>query len=298
MKEYRYTTISILMSAIVSVDLKGGLGNQLFQIFTCMAHGLESNKDFMFSYTNELKCGTVRSTYWETFLSELRNYTTYNNTTISNATLACLPQYCETSFRYVKIPENTIDRVLLVGYFQSYKYFENSWGNISNAIKLSDQQASVKTQYADLFTDKTTISMHHRLGDYVNIQQCHPLMPYSYYYNAICNILMGKTHSIRVLYFCQEIDNESVSKIVSRLQTSFSEVEFVKVDDAIEDWKQMLIMSCCDHNIIANSTYSWWAAYFNSNKNKHVCYPSNWFGPALTHNTVDLFPSDWQKIYW
>ena len=48
MKENRYTTIYILMSTLVSVELKGGLGNQLFQIFTCIAHGLENNKDFMF----------------------------------------------------------------------------------------------------------------------------------------------------------------------------------------------------------------------------------------------------------
>jgi len=52
----------------------------------------------------------------------------------------------------------------------------------------------------------------------------------------------------------------------------------------------------CDHNIIANSTFSWWGAYLNQNPSKIVCYPGTWFGPALKHDTRDLFPTDWVKM--
>jgi hypothetical protein len=58
----------------------------------------------------------------------------------------------------------------------------------------------------------------------------------------------------------------------------------------------MLLMSVCDHNIIANSTFSWWGAYLNQNPSKIVCYPGTWFGPALKHDTRDLFPTDWVKM--
>ena len=55
-------------------------------------------------------------------------------------------------------------------------------------------------------------------------------------------------------------------------------------------------MSLCEHNIIANSTFSWWGAYFNTNVNKIVCYPSLWFGKNCNNNVKDLFPEKWIKI--
>jgi len=58
----------------------------------------------------------------------------------------------------------------------------------------------------------------------------------------------------------------------------------------------MLIMSCCQINIIANSSYSWWAAYLNNTTKKTVIYPSIWFGPAIAHNTEDMFPESWIRI--
>ena len=72
--------------------------------------------------------------------------------------------------------------------------------------------------------------------------------------------------------------------------------EFIKVSDEYHDWEQLLIMSVCDHNIIANSSYSWWGAYLNENKNKTVMYPEKWFGKKMQqHNLCDLFPLTWNK---
>ena len=76
------------------------------------------------------------------------------------------------------------------------------------------------------------------------------------------------------------------------------DVEFIRCPQAVsQDWQQMLVMSCCHHNIIANSSFSWWGAYLNKNIRKIVCYPSKWFGPKTQHHdTSDLCPEEWTKI--
>jgi hypothetical protein len=188
--------------------------------------------------------------------------------------------------------------MLLFGYFQSYKYFENEKDKIMSLLNISTQQEKIKSEYPDYFnTNYVTISMHFRLGDYKEKQDYHPIMPYEYYENAIEQILeIRGDKKIKVLYFCEKIDNEEVNAHILKLKEKFPFLYFIKIDDDLPDWKQMLVMSCCHDNIIANSTFSWWGAYFNQNSDKIVCFPSLWFGPALKHDVSDLFPITWIKI--
>lgn len=287
------------MTNTVSIKLMGGLGNQLFQLFTAITYGLENTCNVIFPYTEQLRSGTIRNTYWNTFLIGLRNMTTYEpSCKETNESLLSMPMYSEKSFDYKKISSPKGPRMLLHGYFQSYKYFNKHWDTIKQMICLEEQQTAIKREYADLFSGKETVSLHFRIGDYITIQDCHPIMPIDYYYNAICNLMMRKDKQYRILYFCQDVDNERVSLIINRLTGMFPNIEFIKIDDGIDDWKQMLIMSVCSHNIIANSTYSWWGAWFNTNPNRCIYYPNRWFGKSLPHTTTDLFPREWVKVYW
>jgi hypothetical protein len=147
--------------------------------------------------------------------------------------------------------------------------------------------------------------MHFRLGDYKDIQEFHNLLPASYYEKALKHLFSAKgiregNIHVQILYFCEKEDNETVGRVIDQLKTSMDYVglTFVKVDDEIIDWEQMLLMSCCDSHIIANSSFSWWGAYFNGSEDKIVCYPSVWFGPRLssTNNTDSMFPPSWNQI--
>ena len=290
------------MTTTVTCFLMGGLGNQLFQIFATIAYSYKYNCKFVLPYSEVLNIGISRITYWDTFLSSLKKYTTYNkNNGYNNNNFQIFPQYREPGHQYTEIPKfPNIREVMLFGYFQSYHYFENERKQIFDLIKITETKRKIKEMYSHYFKEnEIVISMHFRLGDYKYKQDYHPIMPFEYYRDSLEKILISihLTESITVLYFCEEEDNDTVSTMISQLSEEFFALSFVKVDDKIDDWMQLMIMSNCHHNIIANSSFSWWGAYFNENKNKIVCYPSVWFGPAAIKNDIrTMFPNYWKRI--
>ena len=203
----------------------------------------------------------------------------------------------ENGFHYSELPFNK-NPVKLYGYYQSHKYFNENYNYIVNEIGLDTFKDEILNTYKYYFNTNTiNISIHFRLGDYKKCQFHHPIMPVTYYINSIKHIINKiNNDSFNILYFCEKEDNKDVISSINVLKDNFPKITFTKVDDVIDDWKQMLIMSICNHNIIANSSFSWWGAYFNTNKNKIVCYPNKWFGSGLKHNTDDLCPDEWNKI--
>jgi hypothetical protein len=290
---------------VVSVLLMGGLGNQLFQIFATIAYSIRYKTPCIFEYSDLLTIGVHRPTYWNNFLTRLKLFTREN--VVMN-----LPLYRENGFHYTKLLSpselsvanniNELNGIKFYGYFQSYKYFEDQYENIIKLINLKELQNNIREKYTEYLDSRNTtiISLHFRLGDYKNNPNIHPIMTTEYYIKALKNMLniIQYKENVEILYFCESDDNEIVSNNIMKIKENIDEadIKFIKVDDKIPDWEQMLIMSCCDHNIIANSSFSWWGAYFNNNLNKIVCFPSLWFGPICNHDTKDLCPANWIKI--
>lgn len=283
---------------MITTNLMGGLGNQLFQIFTVIATSIRYNINFIFPYSDTLKIGVERPTYWNSFFKNIKKYTVnsenYNSNVFINDMLYKFQVYHERSFNYREIPK--IDNIMLNGYFQSYKYFYDVQDQIFELIGIREMQSEILNEYPELLDEKNTISMHFRLGDYKVKQDCHPILSYDYYEKTLGMIHSDELLKYSILYFCEKEDNEYVNSIIEKLKLKFNVKEFIKVDDTISDWKQMLIMSCCKINIIANSSYSWWGAYFNINIGKVVFYPNKWFGPSIQHDVSDMYPPEWVKI--
>ena len=275
---------------MITIPLMGGLGNQIFQIFTTIAYAIKTKQKFSFPFTEN---PGDRKRYWDSFFSTLET-TTYKN----NISLNGFVSFQENGFHYTEIPAPIGDNVLLQGYFQSYKYFEKEKETIFRYIRLEDQKEKVFREFSHLFADAgPTVSMHFRLGDYKTRPDYHNILPYVFYERSLETVVNSTYPPVKtILYFCEKEDNETVLEMVENLGKKHP-LNFVKVDDTIEDWKQMLIMSNCDHNIIANSSYSWWGAFFNKNANKIVTYPRQWFGEKMHyHDTKDLCPDSWIRI--
>ena len=285
---------------MLTVLINGGLGNQMFQVFAALAAAIRNDDTCYFIHTMRDASGK-RATYWNSIFHNLRPMMVLS-TAANVQRFMQLPEHKEPSFKYTPLPKMNSTPMKLVGYFQSDKYFADVRDAIYEKLQLLDQQRSIRAMFAEsawFSCGAVTVAMHFRIGDYAHIQEAHPILPLEYYRKALKHVLdhVHSNDKINVLIFNQECDDAVILDHMRQLNAFAARCQFHKVHNMFDDWKQMLLMSVCDHTIIANSTFSWWGAYLNQNPGKIVCYPSTWFGPALKHHdTRDLFPSSWVKL--
>ena len=296
---------------VITCYLRGGLGNQLFQIFNALRNALKYDSKIVF--TNATIISGHRPTYWLSLLDVLQKYVLPINYSDFKTVIR------EKGFEYNSLDADvlsitTIDnsqyqKILFDGYFQSPKYFDDVYQIIYHCLRIAEKQEMVRAKLVNMNFDLTNaVSMHFRLGDYKKFPNHHPVLKKEYYVDALKHISLHSPETItHVLYFCEDDheDIKEVQKIICVLKETFPSMQFTSIlslsgTNTLVDWEEMLAMSCCTHHIIANSTFSWWGAYLsnsNNNSNKIVCYPSIWFGPAINHhNTKDLFPLEWTRI--
>ena len=283
---------------MITCYLMGGLGNQLFQIFATISCAIDNRTNFLFLDTDVLTVGvaTERPTYWNTFLHKLKRFTNKNNY-INNAII--LKE--KTEFCYTKLDLQFFSGkdVCLYGYFQNYKYFSNNFDFICKIIGINEIKENVMKNYINYSKNSTEYfkgmtSMHFRIGDYKKCPNVYYIMKYEYYKNALLLIDSMGNNASNILYFCEDQDILEVNQIIDKLKQEFQKISFTRASNEISDWEQIMLMSCCKNNIIANSTFSWWAALFNTNVNKIVCYPETWIKKL---DTSDLFLPEWKKIF-
>ena len=276
---------------MISIDIMGGLGNQLFQIMTIIAYSMKYNNPFVIEKKSSSPGCTFRNVYWNNFLSKLDKY-------LINYPIN-LPVYEEKSNQYNELPNiSRTENIKLSGYFQSYKYFDSYKNDILKVIDYDNIKNNLINKLKTDVNPGDMISLHFRIGDIIKVHNVNNIIiPVDYYINAI-KYIESKTNNsnVKFLYFCEEEDNDYVlNTYINPLKKLFPNSSYYKAGDNIEDWEQLVLMSLCEHHIIANSTFSWWGAYLsNYNINKIVCYPDKWHHSNLiTYSTVDLFPDNW-----
>lgn len=175
--------------------------------------------------------------------------------------------------------------VALYGYFQSEKYFQDCAADIRSIFSISHNSEvfeEVQMNREAIAACGKTCSVHIRRGDYLNYPSHHPTLSADWYARA-----MSKFHPDTVFWIFSD-DIEWVKSNIHAQNVCYQHSS---------DISDFFTMSACNDHIIANSSFSWWAAWLNPDGRKKVIAPSQWFGSALSHHdTRDLYCTGWEKL--
>ena len=264
----------------VHCEYMGGLGNQLFIIWTAIAYSLDNNISLSLDIKDKSPGITDRNTYFNNLLINLKDT---KNKTLINENINIHQEYDARTYK--NIPRKT--KIIIKGYFQSYKYFDHRKNDIIKLLNIDKQQNIIKIKYDYNFNN--SLSIHFRIGDY-NSLDIHPILNIEYYKKSLKYLQNNNTLIDNIFVFCQNEDRIQVDKMMNLLN-----IKYTIIDNKIPDYEQLILMSLCSNNIIANSTYSWWGAYLNSNENKIVIYPNTHQIKGKRWTDDNMFNS-WIKI--
>lgn len=179
--------------------------------------------------------------------------------------------------------------VYLDGYWQHYKYFERFPSLIYNELTVKEPfNNSFSTLAKTINNHRSSVSIHIRHGDYISDSNANNLMgvlPLEYYYRAIQAIREQVNNPVFFIF------SDNLGWVRDNLVIS-EQVVYVEAEGGEKDYLELQLMSKCHHNIIANSTFSWWGAFLNQAPDKIVIAPGRWVVPQeLNKNVKLLFPS-------
>ena len=287
---------------MILVELNGGLGNQLFQYAAGKSLSLYHNTDLWLAYSTEQNLpGGLESRPFDLYhftipdkMADPVALKFFSSLSFYSKFLDKLKPphkrkiYRQSFFHFDPHFFQAKSTVFLKGLWQSEKFFLPFQKEIRQLLQFTEISLSLNS-VANKMKHENSISIHIRRGDYLAKISLDVLgiQPLSYYQEAI-NIILSKTDN-PVFYFFSD-DIEWVKENFQMPGAIYTSNYITK--SHIED---LYLMSHCQHNIIANSSFSWWGAWLNNNPGKIVIGPKNWFnkGPK---DTQDILPENWIRI--
>jgi hypothetical protein len=259
---------------MVTCYFQGGLGNQIFQLVATYNLAKLNNDvpEYNLNESHTPNQGFIISKYKDNIFKEFKHT---DQLTIEN--IFSQEGHCYKNIHYQP-------NLQIQGYFQSEKYFIENKNEIINKLLTglySYEKSKDVFDYVKNF-NKPLVSVHIRRGDYLNFSHIHTPCSLEYYENALSTMKEKIGDFIPIFISDDKVwCNENFNSIISPF------------DDELMD---LTLMTKCDHNIIANSSFSWWGAYLNQNNDKIVIGPKKWFGPGGPQNQEDTIPENWIKI--
>lgn len=244
---------------MITVALQGGLGNQMWQ----RAYGLAlESRGYLVQYDKSRERPGTHREYALGIFGEIPFG-------IPSETI-----FHEGDFRFEERKLNPPDPCTAIGYWQSPKFFEGAREKILTAFQFK----GLRTRYVH------TIALHVRRQDYLDLQQFHGTLDINYYREAVARIRRQAAFHCPVVVF-----SDDPTWCQNNLPSDF---QIQSDGDKYEDLKQM---SSCDYHVIANSSYSWWAAWLS--QQRLVVAPKQWFSdPRMQEQSMDICPDHWTRI--
>lgn len=184
------------------------------------------------------------------------------------------------------------ESVYLHGYWQSERYFQDCADRIRGDLTIIAPPDAESAETAERIAAGPSIAVHVRRGDYVNdakTQAFHGSCSLQYYRNGVQRIAESTGGRATVFLFS---DDPQWAAENLRFDVPTVTVNRNGRSPAIQDLR---LMSMCDHQVIANSSFSWWAAWLNPSPNKIVIAPQHWFADTSAENR-DIVPEAWQRL--
>lgn len=297
---------------MIILRLRGGLGNQLFQYAaakalaqhhnTCLKldlyfYKVHSTRKFeLLNFNIPIEVASREEIHAFTgsnpisrFINKRENY------------FRCPSVFVQPHYHYypdfISLPAS----IYLSGYFQSELYFEKIASDIRTWYTPSIPLDDVNQQLVNEMRQCESVGVHVRRGDYTSnaYSSFFGTVPDEYYQESI-EMIKKSTQKPKFFVFSDNI-------LWCKKNLRLNNVEFVEHNQGADSFKDLVLMSNCKHNIIANSTFSWWGAWLNSNPEKLVIAPNTWFRklyydgkipvyPSRIYNTKDLIPPQWHLM--
>ncbi len=272
------------------VKIKGGLGNQMFQYaFFLALKRRHPFSLFLFDLEESLYCHsgyqldkvthahTLKSGRWYVRINKhfpkiLKQFRKINQTNSL--------EYKEKYLKHTFIPTR------YDGYWQSEKYFLYIANKVRRSFQFRENLLNEQSKkLASYINGNEFVSIHIRRGDYTNLTDYFGLCDIEYYKKAI-NYIQKHTSSPKFIFF-----SDDIPWVKDNLKND--DAIYVDWNQGKDCWQDMYLMSLCKHNIIANSSFSWWGAWLNNNPQKIVIAPEKWFKFSPNY---DIIPNGWITI--
>lgn len=286
---------------MIIVNLKGGTGNQMFQYALGRKLAVKNSDVLMFDTEDLTKANELGNIFRElqinkfNVVSEEINLADVKRAKYPHGYISKLSRIFKSKILRqhnvlfnAKVLNLTGD-IYLDGYWQSPMYFADIRETLLKDFTLKSPLSETANSYKDAIFSCESVSVHIRRGDYVNnprVTKENGVCTIRYYENAITE--MNKK-APNAHYF---IFSDDITWVKENLPIP-SKTTFI-LNSGMTDVEELYLMSLCNNNIIANSSFSWWAAWLNQNESKIVICPTPWFD-TLPYDK-DLIPKTWIQL--